>query len=127
MDAQFIYSEDKADTTIATHDSTNTHVHGNQRLPANQPLWLMIVVTTAYTSGGSATGQFKYLNDAVEIFDSGAIAVASLTVGSIIAAVPVSASDMTGTSKVTLDIATAVMTAGAYSAFLTTNPNLNYT
>lgn len=134
MDAQFIYSEDQAETTVAAHASTKSHDHGSQGLPINQPLWIEIVVTETYTSGGAATGQFKFQTDdntgfasATDLFDSGALALATLVQGYIVLSRPVSESEIEGFTQCELTIGTAVMTAGKFSAYLTTNPTKNYT
>jgi hypothetical protein len=126
MDAMFLYSENQAETTVAAHDSTNTYDHGSQALPINQPLWLEFTITTTVTSGGAATLQVKYFNDAVELYDSGAIALATLVAGYKIQ-IPISSALVDGVTKLEYTIGTAVLTAGAWSAALKTNVALNNT
>lgn len=101
----------------------------SQDIGTGEPLFLVIQVDTAATSGGSATGNFKLVSDAqaaiatdgtaTEHLASGAIAVASLTAGRTIlmAALP------PGTYERYLGIlqttAVAAFTAGKINAFLT--------
>jgi len=94
-------------------------------------LWLVIRVSTAATSGGSATGQFRLVSDdtatpstttATVHYTSAAIPVASMTAGSTVAVVclPSGAYERyLGIQQIT---GTAAFTAGAIDAFLTANP-----
>ena len=93
------------------------------------PLWLVIRVQTAATSGGSATGDFRFVSDAQAAIatdgtatvhaTSGAIAVATLVAGYTVLALRLP----TGTYERYLGIlqvtAVAAFTAGKVDAFLT--------
>jgi hypothetical protein len=97
-----------------------------------QPVYLVIQVDTAATSGGAATGRFILASDAQAAiatdgtatvhFDSGAIAVASLTAGRLIT---ITGLPLTRTYERYLGIlqttAVAAFTAGKINAFLTTD------
>jgi hypothetical protein len=89
-----------------------------------QPVYLVIQVDTAATSGGAATGRFIIATDgtATVHFDSGAIAVASLTAGRLIT---ITGLPLTRTYERYLGIlqttAVAAFTAGKINAFLTTD------
>lgn len=96
------------------------------------PIYLVIQVDTTATSGGSATGQFHLASDAQAAIatdgsatyhhSTGAVAVASLTAGTLVALV---ALPLTRTYERYLGIlqttAVAAFTAGKINAFLTTD------
>jgi hypothetical protein len=116
---------DVIDTQVG---SLNTLInHGN-----GQPLYLVITVDTTATSGGAATGQFRLVSDAIAVPDtatatvhytSAAIAVASLTAGTVIALVALphgSYERYLGIQQIT---GTAAFTAGKVNAFLTLDPS----
>lgn len=98
------------------------------------PLYLGLQVTTAVTSGGSATVSFILASDssstiqtdgtATEHIVTDAIAVASLTVGwQVFPVLPVGASiAYERYLGIIQNVGTAALTAGAINAFLTPNP-----
>lgn len=95
-------------------------------------LFLVIQVDTAATSGGSATGRFILASDAQAAiatdgtatvhYDSGAIAVASLTAGTYIARVALPKGTYERYLGILQTTAVAAFTAGKINAFLTHNP-----
>lgn len=100
-------------------------------LGAHEPLYLVLRVTTAATSGGSATGQFRLVSDdtatpntstATVHFTSAAIPVASLTAGALIAMVMLPAGSYERYLGIQQITGTAAFTAGAIDAFLTNDP-----
>lgn len=95
-------------------------------------LWLVILVDTTATSGGSATGAFSLITDdnssfssATVIYATGAIAVASMVAGTMLLCIPLPPSDSyeryIGLRQTT---AVAAFTAGKITAFLTNTPPL---
>ena len=98
-----------------------------------QPLYLVIQIDAAVTSGGSATVQFRLRSDdAAAIhattstghYDSGAIAIASLVAGYTLV-IPLPPEGSVAYERylgIQAIIATATTTAGTYSAFLTIDP-----
>lgn len=117
---------DVIDTRSASVDPNVT-----KDLGIGTDLWLVIRVTTAATSGGAATGQFRLVSDdtatpstttATVHYTSAAIAVASLTAGSTIAVVSLPSGSYEryiGLQQIT---GTAAFTAGAIDAFITSDP-----
>ena len=115
---------DVIDTQVGTLNTTLNFGQG-------QPLYLVISVDTAATSGGAATGQFRLVSDAVATPDtstctvhytSAAIPVASLTAGSspVVVALPYGSYERyLGIQQIT---GTAAFTAGKINAFLTPDP-----
>lgn len=97
---------------------------------AGKPLYLVITVETAATSGGSATGQFQLVSDATSTIStttqtvhavSAAFAVADMVAGKklLVIAIPMEADvyeQYLGIQQIT---GTAAFTAGAIDAFLT--------
>jgi hypothetical protein len=109
-------------------DLTNVRDIGNGR-----PIYLVAMVSTAATSGGSATLQLKLASDATaavhvststEHLASPVFPVASLTAGKVLMVVPLPMEgnvyeQFLGILQVT---GTAAFTAGAVDVFLTMNP-----
>lgn len=114
---------------------------------AGEPLFFYGEVATTATSGGSATVQFLLLGNPsdptfasgnVTVYDSGAIAVATLAAGYQFARAPIPRRQAGGLETTGLllryyqtrvVIATAALTAGAFNSWLTTKPlqdNLSY-
>ena len=100
-------------------------------LGAVDPLWLVIRVATAATSGGSATGQFRLVSDdsgtistttATVHYTSAAIPVASLTAGATVAVVQLPSGSYERYLGIQQITGTAAFTAGAIDAFLTADP-----
>lgn len=99
-------------------------------------IWLVVMVTTAFTSGGSGTLQLEFVSDAqaalatdgsaTEHITSATFALAGLTAGTVLIrqALPLEASGAPYERYVGLlgNVGTAAMTAGALTAFLTQNP-----
>lgn len=117
---------DVIDTAVG---SLNTLVNFGAGSP---DIYLVITVDTAATSGGSATGQFRLVSDAVATpdtstatvhFVTAAIPVATLTAGYQIACVCLphgSYERYLGIQQIT---GTAAFTAGKINAFLTLDPS----
>lgn len=118
---------DVIDTRAASIDPNVTKDHEGSEL------YLMIRVATTATSGGSATGTFRLVSDAVATpdtstatvhFVSATFPVASLTAGTTIAAVRLPAGSYERYIGVQQITATAAFTAGAIDAFLVSDPAL---
>lgn len=100
----------------------------SQKLPANTPVWLVIKIETGIDSAGDgATVQFKHLTDsdsaygsAVVVYDSGAVAEATLVVDYLIVSIPINPETIERYNKITATIAVENVTVGVGSAFLTT-------
>lgn len=96
-----------------------------------QQLYLVIQVDTTVTSGGSATVQFELVSDASAAiatngtasvhFTSQSFAVASLTAGTLVAAVALPMDDYEQFLGIIANVGTAALTAGKINAFLTTD------
>tara|TARA_R110002074_G_scaffold87320_1_gene192755 strand:- start:9 stop:452 length:444 start_codon:yes stop_codon:yes gene_type:complete len=97
-----------------------------------QPLYLVIQIDAAVTSGGSATVQFRLRSDSTAAIhattstahtDTGAIAVATLVAGyTQVIPLPLEGESYERYLGVQAIVATATTTAGTYSAFLTLDP-----
>lgn len=131
LDKQLELSDAQAETTVAAHDSDNIidlSVFGD----AKNELYAVIQIPVAVTSGGAATVQFKLISDSdsgfatapVTHFDSGAVAKATLVAGYRVLAMrlPIGVKRFI---KTTYTIGTAVLTAGAFDAFLTKEVQTN--
>jgi len=131
LDKQHLLSDAQAETTIAAHDSDNIINFGAAGC-AYDDLWVVISVPVACTSGGSATVQFKVISDSdsgfattpITHYDSSTVAVASLVAGYTVVKMKLPPS-VQQYLKVTYTIATAVLTAGAFDAFLTTDVDID--
>lgn len=96
-----------------------------------EPLYLVIRVDTTATSGGAATGQFHLCSDAQAAiavdgsatyhYSSSAIAVASLTAGTKVAAIALPQGTYERYLGIVQTTGTAAFTAGKINAFLTTD------
>lgn len=138
-DLQWVLSDQQAPTTVAgsPFDSTNIFDTGNLAglsgasstgdLGKGELLYFVISVNTTVTSAGAATVQVKLLTDdssgfgsAVTLFDSGAIAKATLVAGYTVFAqrLPIGCKRYL---KVTYTVGTADLTAGKFDAYLTRN------
>lgn len=125
LDKLNLFCDAQEETTVATHASTNDVdlvVAGD----AEKELYFVVKVNTAFTSGGAATLQVKLITDsdvafgsAVDVFDSGAIALATLVQGYNIVTMRLPKNIIERYMRVQLIIGTAVMTAGAIDAYLT--------
>ena len=97
-----------------------------------QPLYLVIQIDAAVTSGGSATVQFRLRSDSTAVIhdttstahiDTGAIAIATLVAGyTQVIPIPLEGASYERYLGVQAIVATATTTAGTYSAFLTLDP-----
>lgn len=101
-------------------------------------VWLVLVVSTAFTSAGAATVSFELVSDAQAAiavdgsatvhFATAAFPKASLTVGAVVAKIPLPPeSSLTAYEQylgIIANVGTAALTAGAVSAFLTMQPPL---
>ena len=98
-----------------------------------QPLYLVIQIDAAVTSGGSATVQFRLRSDSTAVvhdttstahIDTGAIAIATLVAGyTQVIPLPLEGASYERYLGVQAIVATATTTAGTYSAFLTIDPH----
>ena len=102
-----------------------------------QPVYVVIQVDTAMTSGGSATVQFSVVSDSTSTiatdgtqtihFLSDAFAVADMTAGAtFVFALPVGFDDVAAYERYLafqVVVGTAALTAGAVNAFLTLDPH----
>ena len=98
-------------------------------LGVGENLYLVIQVDTTATSGGSATAEFKLASDAQAAiatdgsatvhFTTGAIAVAKLTAGDLVACVQLPRGDYERYLGILQTTGTAAFTAGKINAFLT--------
>lgn len=94
-----------------------------------EPLFLVIQVDTAFTSGGSATVSFELASDASASiatdasatvhFATAAIPVASLTAGAVVATVALPMGSYERYLGILANVGTAALTAGKINAFLT--------
>ena len=136
VDYALQFSDSQEETTVATHNSTNVvNLTAAQDFAAGQPLYLVINVPTACTSGGSATVQFKLVSDATgtiatdgsasEHYASAALAYDTWSAGdtAVCIALPMEGTAYEQYLAVQYIIGTAVLTAGAFDAFLTTDPS----
>lgn len=95
-------------------------------------MWLVIQVDTTATSGGLATAVFTLASDntasiatdgsATAHFATGAIPVASLTAGTIVACVKLPSGSYERYLGILQTTGTAAFTAGKVNAFLTSDP-----
>jgi len=129
LDSQLLFSDAQAITADAV--GTNVIDLGAVRdIGKGQELWFYAFVQTTATSGGSATLTTALVTDdsasfgsATTLLTSAAIAVASLTAGTVLvkARIP---STTERYLRVNWIVATAALTAGNFSAFITTDvPN----
>jgi len=118
---------DVIDTRAASIDPNVTKDHEGSEL------YLVIRVATTATSGGSATGTFRLVSDAVATPDtstasvhyvSPTFTVASMTAGTTIAAVRLPSGSYERYIGVQQITGTAAFTAGAVDAFLVSDPAL---
>lgn len=103
----------------------------SQDIGNGQQLYLVIQVDTAVTSAGSATVQFELASDASASiatdgtasvhYTSAAIAKASLTAGTVVAAVALPNGTYERYLGILANVGTAALTAGKVNAFLTTD------
>jgi len=127
QDAQLVFSDGQAETTVAAHDSDNIIDLGANReyVGQGQDLVINAVVDTTFTSGGAATLQVKVLTCATvggsydTILESEVFALADLAAGKILLQETIPP-EMLEFVKLTYTIGTAVMTAGAINAWIGT-------
>lgn len=132
------------DATAASTAGTGTYALGsNYNLGANapdpgqgQPLYLVITVDTAFTSGGSATVQFQLVSDGQDPpaadgtetihIETQDFPVATLVAGyTIVHPLPMGDLDYEQYLGMQTIIGTAALTAGKINAFLTMDPHGN--
>jgi len=129
-----------ADATALDTSGTDTDLIGDvidlgsttSDVGNGQPIYLVIQVDTAVTSGGSATVDFKLLSDAAaaiavdgtatQHFASGPIAKATLVAGYTVAVVALPIGTYERFLGVATTTAAAALTAGKINAFLTYDP-----
>ncbi len=128
LDAKELFSEDQALTSVGTAQSTN-QIDFNVTNPnkgAGTPVWLVSVVSEAFTSGGAATLDI-HLRDSADnstyaaILKSAQFALADLTLGKSLLKVPLPA-DFRRYLDVGYVVATAAFTGGKVNTFLTLTP-----
>lgn len=128
------FSEEQAETTIAAHPSTNVVDLGAGGDALSRPIRFHCHVQTTATSAGAATVQVILqtaavadMTSAVTLYDSGAVAVATLVAGYKVTGktgVPVGANCLQFL-RVTYTIAVAALTAGKFDAFLSNDGDSN--
>jgi len=121
---------------IDTHGPTIGHNAGQnvkRDLGVHNELYLVIMMQAAGTSGGGATGQFRLVSDDVNPpdlatatihFQTGAVPVASMGAGAVLAVVPLPSGmyeRYVGIQQIT---AGAAFTGGSINAFLTADPSI---
>ena len=129
-----------ADATALDTSGTDTDLIGDvidlgsttSDVGNGQPIYLVIQVDTAVTSGGAATVDFKLLSDAAaaiavdgtatQHFASGPVAKATLVAGYTVAVVALPIGTYERFLGVATTTAAAALTAGAINAFLTYDP-----
>jgi hypothetical protein len=129
-----------ADATALETSGTDTDLIGDvidlgsttSDVGNGQPIYLVIQVDTAVTSGGSATVDFKLVSDAAaaiavdgtatQHFASGPVAKATLIVGYTVAVVALPIGTYERYLGIVTTTATAALTAGKINAFLTYDP-----
>tara|TARA_R110002051_G_scaffold53051_1_gene100298 strand:- start:990 stop:1439 length:450 start_codon:yes stop_codon:yes gene_type:complete len=129
-----------ADATALDTSGTDTDLIGDvidlgsttSDIGNGQPIYLVIQVSTAVTSGGAATVDFKLLSDAAaaiavdgtatQHFSSGAIGKATLIAGYTVAVVALPIATYERYLGVATTTAAAALTAGNINAFLTYDP-----
>jgi hypothetical protein len=129
-----------ADATALDTSGTDTDLIGDvidlgsttSDVGNGQPIYLVIQVDTAVTSGGSATVDFKLVSDAAaaiavdgtatQHFASGPVAKATLIVGYTVAVVALPIGTYERYLGIVTTTATAALTAGKINAFLTYDP-----
>lgn len=129
-----------ADATALDTSGTDTDLIGDvidlgsvtSDIGNGQPIYLVVQVDTAVTSGGSATVDFKLLSDAAaaiavdgtatQHFASGPVAKATLIAGYTVAVVALPIGTYERFLGVATTTAAAALTAGKINAFLTYDP-----
>ncbi len=130
------------DAVAASTAGTGTYALGSQYdlgvatrdIGQGQPLYLVISVDTAFTSGGSATVQFQLVSDAQDPpaadgtetihIETQDFPVATLVAGyKIVHPLPMGDLDYERYVGMQTIIATAALTAGKINAFLTLDPS----
>jgi hypothetical protein len=132
-DIDLVMSDAQAETTVATHDSTNYVDLQAAASTLDKDNFLIVSVNTTATSGGSATVQVTVETDNDLLFGSpkiihqtAAVAVADLVQGYEfikwrLPAVP----ELERYLQVTYTIGTAVLTAGKFDAYLCDGTDFN--
>ncbi len=117
---------DQIDTRSATIDTNVLKDFGFS------DLYLIVRVATTATSGGSATGTFRLVSDAIATPDlstatvhavSATFPVASMTAGTTLMAIQLPSGSYERYIGIQQITGTAAFTAGAIDAFLTSSPN----
>jgi len=130
-----------ADATALSTAATGRAVVGDQiplsvvgDIGAGDPIYLVIEVDTAVTSGGAATVSFELVSDATAAlatdgsstihFATAAIPKATLVAGYVVAivALPMQGPVYEGFLGILQNVGTAALTAGKINAFLTSRP-----
>jgi|TARA_R110002095_G_scaffold34087_1_gene32591 hypothetical protein len=129
-----------ADATALDTSGTDTDLIGDvidlgsvtSDVGNGQPIYLVIQVDTAVTSGGSATVDFKLVSDAAaaiavdgtatQHFASGAVGKATLVAGYTVAVVALPIGTYERFLGIITTTAAAAVTAGKINAFLTYDP-----
>jgi hypothetical protein len=134
IDALAAFSLGQALTSTGGTDSTNVIDLGADRdiAGSEDPLYLYSVVTTTFTSGGSATlvlalvtaTDSAFTQNAVTLYTSPTVAVANLAAGATLARVGLPFG-IRRYLKVTYTVATAAMTTGAVETVIVDAVHLN--
>lgn len=128
VDESWVFCEDESlALAVGAHDlGVSIDLGPGGTLPANKTIFLVVLIPTAFTSGGAATAQFKMETDSdsafgstVDVKDSGAIAKATLVAGYEVFSVAIDRSLVERYNKLTVTIGTADGTGGTVTAYLT--------
>lgn len=127
LDNEIIFSAAQAVTATGDTASTNVYDSGGANGQGDmgqtgENLWFNVIVNTTATSGGSATVQAVLQDSAdnatfADVVIGKAIAVASVTAGSILLQVQ-PPPGMREYSRIVYRIGTAVLTAGKFDAYV---------
>ena len=134
LDKKLIMSKAQAETTVGTHVSNNV-IDTLKLGDAVNELYFEARGGTKCTSGGAATVQVKFITDPNEalnagptvLWESGAIAVASLVDGYLFGSLRLPKPDkLERYLAAQIVIGTATLTAGTFNIYLTDNPQTNF-
>lgn len=127
VDKQLLLSDAQEETTVAAHDSDNIIDQGVASDAAKE-LYMVFLVTTAFTSAGAATVALSLQDSPDNATYTEKLGVAAQTYANFTAGkryVMRLPQGMNRYIKGVLTIGTAVLTAGAFDWFLTDAPQTN--
>ena len=135
LDKELQFSDSQAVTSTGSNASTNSVDMGHSgNWAAGKQLYLHILVKETVTSGGAATVDFQLQGDDNSSFSSpanaitsGAIAKATLVEGHVISLpIPMQpAANIQRYNRVNYEVATAALTGGKFSSWISDQPQTN--